>query len=257
MNTNKTYLIFLPFLLLTCCNFAATILTRLLFPASSDSLSSQLFLSFIYAIAAIILFGIWFYKQIFSTAAQGFSLSSKNWIGLLLAALGTFWIISCTLGVLSWFFPEAFSAYNESLNKLGFSTNVLSWVYSIFLAPICEELCFRGLTLHYTRQHMTFFKANLLQAVLFALIHMNLIQMCYALVLGLTLGYVYRFYGQIKACIGFHMLFNFFNIPMLFLYQSLPISGIIVYLSFLLCGFLIFLISIKYFFPKMTKEIES
>ena len=55
--------------------------------------------------------------------------------------------------------------------------------------PLAEELCFRGVSLTaLERRGLPFWAANLVQAVLFACFHFNVVQSAYALVCALVLG---------------------------------------------------------------------
>lgn len=55
--------------------------------------------------------------------------------------------------------------------------------------PVAEELCFRGVSLAaLERRGLPFWVANLVQAVLFACFHFNIVQSVYALVCALVLG---------------------------------------------------------------------
>ena len=84
-------------------------------------------------------------------------------------------------------------------------------LYSVLLAPVCEELIFRGTTMHLARKAVPFWLANVMQAFLFGLFHMNWIQGIYAFALGLVLGYVCEKGGSIYYSIFLHFLFNFWG----------------------------------------------
>lgn len=64
------------------------------------------------------------------------------------------------------------------------------FIYAVILGPVCEELVFRGVTMRLVRRALPFWAANLMQAVLFGIFHMNWIQGIYAFVLGLVLGWI-------------------------------------------------------------------
>lgn len=76
------------------------------------------------------------------------------------------------------------------------------------LAPAVEELIFRLLMQTFLRRRFPFFAANIIQAALFGIYHMKLIQGIYAFLLGLLLGLLKEETGMISACIGFHVAFN-------------------------------------------------
>ena len=79
------------------------------------------------------------------------------------------------------------------------------------LAPIGEELLFRGVTMHQAKRVFPFWAANIMQALLFGLFHMNMIQGIYAFFLGMVLGYICEKGCSIYQSILFHMMFNFWG----------------------------------------------
>ena len=72
------------------------------------------------------------------------------------------------------------------------ATATITLPYLLRLAvidPIAEELCFRGVSLTaLERRGLPFWAANLVQAVLFAAFHFNIVQSAYAFVCALVLG---------------------------------------------------------------------
>ena len=83
------------------------------------------------------------------------------------------------------------------------------FIYAVILGPVCEELVFRGVTMRLVRRALPFWAANLMQAVLFGIFHMNWIQGIYAFVLGLVLGWICEKGGSIYFSMFFHILINF------------------------------------------------
>jgi len=77
------------------------------------------------------------------------------------------------------------------------------------LAPVCEELVFRGAILrallHWTPRH---WGAIAISALLFALIHANPAQMPHAFVIGLLLGWLYYRTDSIVPGIVYHWINN-------------------------------------------------
>lgn len=98
--------------------------------------------------------------------------------------------------------------YNELMETLIGGNVWLSLFVTVILAPLAEELLFRGVTLRKAAKIMPFMAANVLQAVLFGVYHMNLIQGIYAFVLGLLLGYVAEYFHSIWASILLHAFVN-------------------------------------------------
>ena len=77
------------------------------------------------------------------------------------------------------------------------------------LAPVCEELVFRGAILrallHWTPRHWV---AIAISALLFALIHANPAQMPHAFIIGLLLGWLYYRTDSIVPGIVYHWINN-------------------------------------------------
>ena len=89
----------------------------------------------------------------------------------------------------------------------GTSDTVSMFLYASILAPISEELLFRGFLLRSLRPYGKRF-AILGSAFFFGLFHGNLLQTPYAFLMGLVLGFVAAEYS-ISWAIGLHIFNNF------------------------------------------------
>lgn len=195
-------------------------------------------LTLTWAVSSTVLFFIWYQKVRNKKEHSSFQklFSPLSLIGLLLMVVGMQILINFVYSGVELFHPEWFTTYKKLMDQTNFSTigAALMTIYAIFGAPIHEELVFRGVTLHYAKKAMPFWLANLLQALLFGVMHLNIIQGTYAFVAGLLLGYVYQHTKSLRVSIIFHMLFN--------LMGSLPIFNSLgktlppyVFLSFIGC----------------------
>ena len=166
----------------------------------------------VFSIFCVALFGIWYYKS----CGGDFRLNLKKTvhplqiIGIILLVPGTQFLSSILVSMISTIFPSWLEAYESLLENAGINENIsaLMLIYSVCLAPISEELIFRGVTLRIARRAFPFWVANIIQAALFGAFHMNVLQACYAFALGLVLGYVCEHGGSIYYTIFFHFLFN-------------------------------------------------
>lgn len=91
-------------------------------------------------------------------------------------------------------------------NASGSSTTFSMMLYTCLLAPLFEELLFRGYLLH---RFLPFGEkyALVISSLLFGLMHMNFIQIPFAFCVGLVLAYVTRKYG-LGWAITLHVLNN-------------------------------------------------
>ncbi|MCL2004201.1 MAG: CPBP family intramembrane metalloprotease [Oscillospiraceae bacterium] len=82
------------------------------------------------------------------------------------------------------------------------------------IVPIAEELCFRGLAFNRLKRVFPFWTANVLQALVFGLIHGTPIQIGYAFIFGLLLGWATHRTGRLSVAVLMHITFNSAFIPL-------------------------------------------
>lgn len=129
---------------------------------------------------------------------------------LIMAFWGISILTSVALEVTYLISPTLIEEYSELMEDMGLSeVSVLAILSTVFLAPLSEELVFRGITLSLGRRFTKhFWLANIIQAVCFGVAHGNIVQGTYAFVLGLVLGYIYKVYNNIFVPMICHMLYN-------------------------------------------------
>ncbi|MCI8402444.1 MAG: CPBP family intramembrane metalloprotease [Lachnospiraceae bacterium] len=76
------------------------------------------------------------------------------------------------------------------------------------IAPLCEELIFRGLLHNRLKEYTPVKTACILSALAFAVYHGNMVQGMYAAVLGFLMAYVYEKYHSFLAPFLFHATAN-------------------------------------------------
>ena len=168
-----------------------------------------------YAIICIAVFGMWYYHSLGGVYLPNVkrTFSIRQLTGVVLLVPGMQFFSSYLIGVVSMAFPQWLDQYEKLLKTAGLDSSITlpMLLYSVLLAPVCEELIFRGTTMHLARKAVPFWLANVMQAFLFGLFHMNWIQGIYAFALGLVLGYVCEKGGSIYYSIFLHFLFNFWG----------------------------------------------
>lgn len=167
----------------------------------------------VYAIMNIIVFGLWYYikyngsylPQIHTT------FHPVSILGIIMLVPGMQYLSTYIIAITASLFPHWMKVYEELMETAGLNDTftVGLFLYSVLLAPFSEELIFRGITMRQCRKCFPFWAANIMQAFLFGLFHMNMIQGIYAFCLGLILGYVCEKGGSIYYSILLHLLFNF------------------------------------------------
>jgi len=81
-------------------------------------------------------------------------------------------------------------------------------IQAVVIAPVIEELFFRGFLLTYLKTYVTTWPAIVISAALFAVAHQNLDSVLPLWVLGIVLGVAYEHTGSILLPMGIHACFN-------------------------------------------------
>ncbi len=215
---------------------------RLIRVVSSAIDDSQFFtlLSAIYAVTAALALGFWYWWGFVRKNRPHRKASSllnlRMLAGLILLAFGLQYLSNYLVALLAAVNPAWLDSYEKLMESAGFGeVTPLIVLYGVIIAPISEELIFRGVTMRYALKAMPFFLANLFQAFLFGLFHGNMIQGTYAFVAGLFLGYVCYAGGSLFLSILFHLLFNLLGtfLPEAFFYaeDSIPLHLLILVAS--------------------------
>lgn len=94
----------------------------------------------------------------------------------------------------------------------------------VIIAPVTEELIFRGVIMHGLMRNYSRVTAIFLSGLLFALFHMNPWQFPATFILGITLGWVMIRTHNILACIAGHGLNNLLVLLTISFQQQLKVS---------------------------------
>lgn len=100
---------------------------------------------------------------------------------------------------------------DETMELVSMASPLWAMLATVAVAPIVEEFIFRGFMFERLSRVFSPRMTIFLTALVFGLIHMNLIQSSYAFVIGLVFGYFRAKYEDLWGCILFHIFANFFG----------------------------------------------
>ncbi len=172
-------------------------------------------------IAMLLIFAIWYYfgcgRPKVKNAKETGLFTGKALLVVVLVALGMGFFTNFALPVVSLIIPESImNNYIELMEQAGFGVDTLAIIASVLLAPFGEEFICRGVIYHYAKKtvsdlenrKLAFWIANSIQAIMFGVLHGNIIQGTYAFLMGLALGYLRERYNSLLPGMLAHMLIN-------------------------------------------------
>lgn len=169
----------------------------------------------IYSVSCIAIFGLWYYSRYEGNFLPKLSavFHPLSIFGIILLTPAAQFLTSYLINFVAFLFPSWLEAYEKLIESAGLDEKISigMFCYSVLLAPFSEELIFRGVTLRQAKKALPFWAANLLQAILFGIFHLNMIQGIYAFCLALLLGYICEKSGSIYNSILLHLLFNLYG----------------------------------------------
>ncbi len=114
---------------------------------------------------------------------------------------------NCLDPVFEKIFPQSEQDYQETVQNL-IKSPVTSLLQVCIVAPVVEEILMRGFVLGGLKNTYGNIAALLISAVLFAILHFNMVQTLSAFVCGIILGFLYIQTNSIPCCIIAHCGYN-------------------------------------------------
>ncbi len=150
--------------------------------------------------------GIYLYRRLMGGQGSPFRFAFK-WYNSSLVLLGIVLIAAASIVTepLINLFPEHwFERLNDAIGRGGWAI-----LMTVLLAPVFEEMLFRGLILESARQRWGASAAILISAVLFGLVHAPIWpQVVNAFIMGIMLGYIYVLTDSLLSVIIIHAVNN-------------------------------------------------
>ena len=176
-----------------------------------DKYSTYMYL--LYAVAGIIVFLIWYYNGFIKKNPRvrlNEIFGAKSVMASISTAISLYFFINAFLTLVRWLSPSVIESYNEFIESAGIVSNdLITIAYAIILGPIVEELCFRGVVFGLLEKSgIKPVFVILISSVMFGAMHLIPLQVLYASVIGLFLGFLRYRYRSVLLTITTHILFN-------------------------------------------------
>lgn len=169
---------------------------------------------------------------------------------LVIAAVGCYCLDILVASLVSIISPEALEVFNSSMEAVLGGDELMAFLVVVFLAPIAEEILFRGIIFNMLSKHWSELAAIIVSTVLFGLYHANLMQAIYVLPIGLLLGYTAYKCKSVLPCIVIHMINNFMPSVVAVLPEALQVEWFFAIIVVVCAGLL-------YFLWKREKKVQT
>lgn len=175
--------------------------------------------------------------------------STKKLPVILSLTIGLTFITVTIVGLIQKFINV--TSYTSIVNDFSsVHSSIIYFLICIIACPIMEEIVFRGCIFSVLKRNMNIVIALIIQALIFAIVHENIVQSSYVFFLGLVLGFVFIYAGSLLGNIICHITFNLFGMVLLPLLASLYYNPII----YIIIGVILIIFSL-YLYKKEQKNI--
>ncbi len=205
---------------------------------------------------AMSMVAIGFYFGFYRNEEHGFkkSIKGNTVIFAIVAGIAIQLVISVLLGFIMQILPQKLSEdYGEVMDSLS-TIDVFSILSVVVLAPISEEFLCRGVIQRCAEEAYSKIAAVFIQAVVFGLIHMQLIQSSYAFVIGIVFGYFSMKYRTVWIGVIIHISLNASSYLLPYIPDTVSFFGININMQFVFYGLTILLSAVTVIlFRKLPK----
>lgn len=227
----------------------------------TDLVNAQIPLAIIFAAILSFLIYAWIVtaskKQNIFTYCKFKALPLKKVVMLIFAGLSLVSLNALTVVGISMLFPDAYDLHVENMMGLTSSGGWLMVVSVGLAAPFIEEIMFRGLITNELDRVMSYKWIIFVQALLFGIYHMNIVQGIYTFILAIFMGYALHWTGSIFAPLIIHIVNNMSSVVMSeFVDSTSDIVNIGFGIWILASLFFVLPYTLKYLYRTRIEEIE-
>lgn len=176
------------------------------FIKDSNKINNYIYIiAFIGDIITLILVHLMFYDKKILSKATFKQIKLNEIINISLLGVGLSVILLILTDILTKFIPSYMDVQNQLQSA---SDSLFPLVIVILLIPIYEEILFRYVIFGHLKENYNILSAVIVQALVFAVAHGNIVQGIYAFLLGIALALMYMYSESLVGSIILHIVFN-------------------------------------------------
>ena len=167
-------------------------------------------------IVSIVIFGIWYYfgfvkKDIKADKYESGITKMKDPVTIafiVVLTLGMHFFVCLVASSVGYLIPGSGELLDSIMGMTVGENDIAGYLSIMLIAPISEELAFRGVMLRKLKESFGFVGCVAITAVLFGIMHLNPMQSIYVLPMGVMFAYVAYKYDSVIPAIIAHILNN-------------------------------------------------
>lgn len=114
-------------------------------------------------------------------------------------------ITSVVISYIPW--PESWME-SYMANSSVIDNSVIAWITAVLMAPVLEEIVFRGLMYTRLKKGLPVIAAAIITSLVFGTVHGTIIWAIYTFIFSMVLIWVFERFQSLTACILLHMAYN-------------------------------------------------
>ena len=151
---------------------------------------------------------------------------TKGILPIVLLAIAFNVITSVLIGIVPW--PQSWMD-SYIMNSSVIDNSLIAWLTAVLMAPVLEEVVFRGLMYTRLKKGMTIVTATVLTSLAFGIMHGTIIWAIYTFIFSIVLIWVFEKFRSLTANIILHMAYNLSGMAMSLIPED---AGAIVWILF-------------------------
>lgn len=129
----------------------------------------------------------------------------KGILPVALMAAGFNVVTSVIVSCIPW--PESWME-SYITNASAIDNSLIAWITAVLMAPILEEIVFRGLIYTRLKKGLPMIAAAIITSLIFGTVHGTIIWAIYTFIFSMVLIWVFERFQSLTACIILHMAYN-------------------------------------------------
>lgn len=167
-------------------------------------------------------------------------LQGKVLVTLTLSAICCYIVALLLACLVAWIVPSSMDQFNELMGTALGGNVIVAFLTVVIIGPIAEECMVRGVIFQMLTKYLPVTAAIIIQALIFSIYHMNIMQAIYVFPFGLALGYAAYKCKSVLPCIFMHVINNFMSLAVSALPEVLQ-SEVVFVVVLIICLLVLYL----------------